>query len=48
MWKLSGNLNTIISRRKIKSSIPQPFKDGQQEIKDPGLTTHKFCEYFTS
>ena len=45
VWKL---LNTIINRRKIKSPIPILFKDGQQEIKDPGLIAHKFCEYFTN
>ena len=45
VWKL---LNTIINRRKIKSPIAKLFKDGQQEIKHPGLIAHKFCEYFTN
>ena len=41
-------MNTIITRRKIKSPFPQRFKDGQEEIKDPGIIAHKFGEYFTN
>lgn len=41
-------MNTIITRRKIKSPIPQRFKDGQEETKDPGISAHKFGEYFTN
>ena len=41
-------MNTIITGRKIKSPIPQRFKDGQEEIKDPGIIAHKFGEYFTN
>ena len=44
-WKL---INEIINERKIKSSIPDSFKENEQIISDAKEIANKFNDYFVN
>lgn len=44
-WKL---INEIINTRKIKSSIPDSFKENEQISSDPKEIANKFNNYFVN